>query len=197
MSALDTFNRAIEKIIEYVLLLLLGFFLCLILYQVLSRNLPVLPPIYWTEEFSRFAFQWTVMLGTALGVYHADHFVLDAFKRGSRLDRFTRYVREFVLVGIAIFFIVKGWEYAETGWRRTSTAAKMPMFYVYVTFFVCGVIMLLFKIQRIWMLLTQGLDAMEEALNSAPPEEIALREGDLDPQGPLRRKTPKNTNGEG
>ncbi|WP_305988817.1 TRAP transporter small permease [Roseibium sp. MMSF_3544] len=188
LRGLDTFNRGLEKVLEWVLLALLAFFLSLILYQIVSRNLPVLPPIYWTEEFSRFAFQWTIMLGTALGVYHSDHFVLDAFPKNSRMDRFTRYLREIVLVLIAIFFIWSGWEFAETGWRRRSTAAQLPMFWIYVCFFTAGVVMALFMLQRVLTLLTKGLDKMELELNSLPPEEIALREGDLDPDGPLRHK---------
>lgn len=187
-NALRRFNSGMERAIEFVLLLLLAFFLSLILYQVVSRNLPVLPPIYWTEEFSRFAFQWTIMLGTALGVYHADHFVLDAFPKNSRLDRIARRTREFVLFAIAIFFIVKGWEFAETGWRRKSTAAQLPMFWIYSSFFVCGVIMLVFKAERLWLLVTRGVDEMERELNSIPPEELALREGDMDPEGPLRKR---------
>ncbi|MGP1396692.1 MAG: TRAP transporter small permease [Inquilinaceae bacterium] len=185
---LDTLNRRLEKAIDLLLLVLLAFFLSLILYQVVSRNLPVLPPIYWTEEFSRFAFQWTVMLGTALGVYHSDHFVLDAFRPGSSLDRFSRYLRELVLLGIALFFLIKGWEFAETGWRRKSTAAQLPMFWIYVTFCAAGAIMILFSAQRLYLLATGGLHAMETTLNSLPPEELALREGDRDPQGPLRRR---------
>jgi len=186
LNGLDAVNRRVEKAIEWALLGLLGFFLCLILYQVISRNLPVLPPIYWAEEFSRFSFQWAIMLGTALGVYHSDHFVLDAFPQNSRMDRFTRYLREFVLVIIALFFIWSGWEFAETGWRRRSTAAQLPMFWIYACFFAAGVFMALFMLQRILTLLTKGLDTMEQELNSLPPEELALREGDLDPNGPLR-----------
>lgn len=170
---LGRFNRGLEKTIEFILLALLVGFLSLILYQVVSRNLPILPPVYWTEEFSRFAFQWTVMLGTALGVYHSDHFVLDAFTKGSRMDKLTRYLREFVLLGIALFLVIKGWEFAQTGWRRKSTAAHLPMFWLYVTFFTCGVIMISFKVERLWLMLRHGLDAMEQELNSLPADEKA------------------------
>ncbi|MCA0928240.1 TRAP transporter small permease [Ruegeria profundi] len=181
LRGLDAFNKWLEKVLEWVLLGLLGLFLSLILYQVVSRNLPVLPTIYWTEEFSRFSFQWAIMLGTALGVYHFDHFVLDAFPKNSRIDRFTRYSREIVLVIIAVFFIWSGWEFAETGWRRRSTAAQLPMFWVYVCFFASGVLMALFSLQRLLTLVTKGLDALEHELNASPPEEVALQESDAVP----------------
>ena len=169
-NILARLNRGLEKVIELILLFLLAFFLVLILYQVVSRNIPILPPIYWTEEFARFAFQWTVMLGTALGVYHSDHFVLEAFPRDSTMDRITRYLREFILLAIAIFFVTKGWEFAETGWRRKSTAAHLPMFWLYVTFFSCGVIMIIFKLQRLYLMFRYSLDTMEQQLNTFLPD---------------------------
>lgn len=180
LHSLNLINRGIEKALEWALLLLLGFFLCLIAYQVVSRNFPLLPPIYWTEEFSRFSFQWTIMLGTALGVLHSDHFVLDAFAKDSRMDRTTRRLREFVILVIAIFFIWSGWDFAQTGWRRHSTAANLPMFWIYVCFFASGVLMALFSAQRILMLLTKGLDAMERDLNTVPPEDLATQPEETD-----------------
>lgn len=188
LNRLDALNRRLEKTLELTLLALLGVFLCLIFYQVVSRNIPILPTVYWAEEFSRFSFQWAIMLGTALGVYHSDHFVLDAFPQNSKTDRFTRYLREVILLVIAVFFIWAGWEFADSGWRRKSTAAQLPMFWVYICFFTTGVLMLLFMLQRILTIATKGLDAMERELNSLPPEEIALREGDTDPDGPLRHQ---------
>ena len=79
LSALTRLNRVLEKILYALLLALLFGFIALIIYQILSRNLPLLPRLFWTEELSRFAFQWMIMLGTAVGVLHADHFVLEAF----------------------------------------------------------------------------------------------------------------------
>jgi hypothetical protein len=67
---------------------LLFAFVGLIAYQILSRNLLALPVIYWSEELARFSFQWSIAIGTALGVLHADHFVLHAFRPG-RLDSDT------------------------------------------------------------------------------------------------------------
>jgi len=173
---LGTFNTVLEKLIDLVLLGLLLFFLSLVSYQIVSRNFPIFPTIYWTEEFSRFSFQWMVLLGTALGVYRSDHFVLDAFPKHSFMGRLTRILREIVLMGIAVFFIVKGFEFAETGWRRRSTAAGLPMFYVYVTFFVGGIIMMTFQAQRLLILLTKGIDRLEAELNAQPPENVAVQD---------------------
>lgn len=164
-------NRKLERGLELTLLVLLFVFLSLILYQVASRNLPVLPPIYWTEELSRFSLQWTIMLGAAIGVYRSDHFVLDAFPQGWPIERFSRCAREFALLGIALFFVIEGWAFAETGWRRRSTAAQIPMFFVYAAFFVSGAFMLLFQIQRVALLLTRGIGALDDDLGSVLVDE--------------------------
>lgn len=192
LHGLHILNSRLEKVLEWLLLALLALFLILILYQVISRNFAVLPPIYWTEEISRFSFQWTIMLGTALGVYHSDHFVLDAFPKGSRIDIFCRYLREIVLLGIAVFLIVAGWEFAQSGWRRHSTAAQLPMFWIYVSFTVCGVLMALFMVERLLILATRGLKPMEELLNSAPAEEEAMLASEISPD-PVSSNKPRES----
>lgn len=85
LDLLARINRALEKLLHWVLLALLFGFIALIIYQIVSRNLPLLPRLYWTEEFSRFAFQWMIMLGTAIGVLHAG-----SLRAGSLSARFPR-----------------------------------------------------------------------------------------------------------
>ena len=46
LRGLDAINRRLEELLEWALLCLLALILSLILYQVVSRNLPVLPQIY-------------------------------------------------------------------------------------------------------------------------------------------------------
>ena len=97
-------------------------FVGLIAYQILSRNLSALPVIYWSEELARFSFQWSIAIGTALGVLHADHFVLHAFRPGRRADRLCRLIAELAMFGLALYLMIYGYEFADSGWHRTSTA---------------------------------------------------------------------------
>jgi len=177
-GALDRVNRGTERLLGAVLLALLGFFFLSVLYQILNRNLPALPNAYWTEELSRFAFQWMVLLGTAVGVLRNDHFVLEAFPRGSLAARLTTAVRELALFGIALVFLVQGYGFGIGGLNRTSTAVGLPMVYVYMAFTACGALMLLFCAQRLLGLALFGAEGMRTRLDAPGPEEAtAVQDG--------------------
>jgi len=165
-TALGRVNRQLERLLNGVLLLLLAGFIVLIVYQIVSRNLGFLPRLYWTEEMSRFAFQWMIMLGTAIGVLHADHFVLEAFPHGSRLDRVTRVIRDVACLTVGLIFIVFGQAFALSGFNRIASASQLPMVVTYSTFFVSGVLIALFSLQRLLLTMGQGVDAMERELNT-------------------------------
>ncbi|MAX33513.1 MAG: C4-dicarboxylate ABC transporter permease [Halomonadaceae bacterium] len=170
LHGLSRLNRLLERGLYLILLALLTGFIALIIYQIISRNLPLLPRLYWTEEFSRFAFQWMIMLGTAVGVLHADHFVLEAFPRGSRADLVTRWIRDLACLAVGIIFIVYGKDFALSGLRRHATASGLSMIYVYSVFLISGIFISLFSVQRLLHALYEGMDNMEAALNT--PSEI-------------------------
>ncbi|WP_081949049.1 TRAP transporter small permease [Litchfieldella xinjiangensis] len=180
LDALAWLNRVLERVLHVLLLALVFGFTLFIIYQVMSRNMPFMPRLYWTEEFSRFAFQWMVMLGAAVGVLHADHFVLEAFPRGSRADLATRVIRDLACLTLGIIFVYHGKEFALSGLRRNATASGLSMVYVYSAFMVSGVFIVLFSLQRLLHAVLHGWDAMEEALNT--PQEIdTLDTGDSEP----------------
>lgn len=170
IAALGRFNRGLERVLNVVLLMLLAGFIALILYQIASRNLGFLPTVYATEELSRFAFQWMILLGTAIGVLHADHFVLEAFARKSVMGRLTRTLRDLACLSVGIIFIVFGQGFAVSGFNRIASASQLPMVVTYSTFLVCGVLIVLFSLQRLLLSATQGLEAMERELDT--PSEI-------------------------
>lgn len=169
-TALGRVNRQLERLLHGVLLFLLASFIVLIVYQIVSRNLGFLPRLYWTEEMSRFAFQWMIMLGTAIGVLHADHFVLEAFPRGSRPDRMTRVIRDVACLTVGLIFVVFGQAFALSGFNRIASASQLPMVVTYSTFLVSGVLIVLFSLQRLLVTASQGVDAMESELDT--PSEL-------------------------
>ena len=190
LNVLSRANRALEKLLHWILLALLFGFIAMIIYQIVSRNLPLLPRLYWTEEFSRFAFQWMIMLGTAIGVLHADHFVLEAFPRGTRADRLTRWIRDLACLAVGVIFVVYGQEFAASGLRRSATASGLSMIFVYSAFMVCGLFIVLFALERLARAVLDGLDAMEAAMNTPDPVQEAIaaqQEHHLDLDAPQQR----------
>ena len=166
LSTLTRLNRVLEKALYAILLALLFGFIALIIYQIISRNLPLLPRLFWTEEFSRFAFQWMIMLGTVVGVLHADHFVLEAFPSGTRADQMTRWARDLACLVTGIIFVWFGKDFAISGLRRSATASGISMIYVYSVFTACGGFIILFSLERLLYAALHGMPAMEKVLNT-------------------------------
>ncbi|MHB0777231.1 TRAP transporter small permease [Halomonas sp. WWR20] len=166
LHGLSRLNRGLERVLNLLLLALLMSFILLVIYQIVSRNLPLMPRLYWTEEFSRFAFQWMIMLGTAIGVYHADHFVLEAFPRGTRADMATRLIRDLACLAVGVIFIYYGKDFALSGLRRKATASGLSMIYVYSAFTVSGIFIVLYSVERLLHTALHGMTAMESALNT-------------------------------
>ncbi|REC93608.1 TRAP transporter small permease [Kushneria indalinina] len=191
IAALGRFNRGIERALNVVLLLLLAGFILLILYQIASRNLGVLPTVHATEELSRFAFQWMIMLGTAIGVLHADHFVLEAFARHTWMGRLTRVLRDLACLSVGVIFIVFGQAFAASGFNRIASASQLPMVVTYSAFLVCGVLIVLFSLQRLLLGATRGMDVMEGELDTPSNiDETAPPTADIDTP-PTARNDPQ------
>ena len=166
LAGLDRLNRGIERVLVVLLLFLLFGFLTLVIYQLASRNLEVLPRAFWTEEMSRFLFQWMVMLGAAIGVLRADHFVLKALHPTNLIGRIAAWTREILMLLVAVAFVWFGYDFGISGLRRTSTAAQLPMIWVYSAFCVAGVLMVLFSLQRVLTMVQGGAADMERRLDN-------------------------------
>ena len=106
------------------------------------------------------------MLGTAVGVLHADHFVLEAFPSGTRADQMTRWARDLACLVTGIIFVWFGKDFAISGLRRSATASGISMIYVYSVFTACGGFIILFSLERLLYAALHGMPAMEKVLNT-------------------------------
>jgi TRAP-type C4-dicarboxylate transport system permease small subunit len=110
-----------------------------IFLQVLTRLLPkflgdwAILSLPWTEELSRFAFVWLLMLGASIGLYKQEHFSLTLFT--NLLSPSFRwwcellvYVLELVFIG---FLIRYGYLMSEMVWGQISPALGLRYAYVY------------------------------------------------------------------
>ena len=112
-----------------------------IFLQVVTRLLPkLLGPtaiisLPWTEELSRFAFVWLLMLGASIALYRQEHFALSlatnllpaALRWWSEL---LVYLLELVFIG---FLIRYGYLMSEMVWGQISPALGLRYTYVYAS----------------------------------------------------------------
>ena len=120
-----------------------------IVLQVFTRFLPKLLgdwaiiSLPWTEELSRFAFVWLLMLGASVGLYRKEHFSLTLFTNWLSPSlrwscELLVYVLELVFIG---FLIRYGYLMSEMVWGQISPALGLRYTYVYASVPVGAVLM--------------------------------------------------------
>jgi TRAP-type C4-dicarboxylate transport system permease small subunit len=129
-----------------------------IFLQVFTRLLPkffgdsAVISLPWTEELSRFAFVWLLMLGASVGLYKQEHFSLTLFT--DWLSPALRwwcellvYVMEFVFIG---FLIRYGYLMSEMVWGQISPALGLRYAYVYSSVPVGAALMAIHLAGNMW-----------------------------------------------
>jgi len=110
-----------------------------IFLQVLTRLLPkflgdwAVLSLPWTEELSRFAFVWLLMLGASVGLYRQEHFSLTLFT--NLLSPVLRWWCELAVYALELIFVVflirYGYLMSEMVWGQISPALGWRYAYVY------------------------------------------------------------------
>ncbi len=168
LRAFEYVERLLVILLNAAALAAFATFVILIVHQVVSRNIRAVPVILWTEEISRFSFMWMIMLGATIGVLHSDHFLIEIFGKDNRARVATIWLKELLLLVVAIFFILEGYQFGLTGARRISMAAGLPMTYVYMSFFVMGLFATFFCIHRLLILVNLGIAELDKFDDIAP-----------------------------
>lgn len=129
-----------------------------IFLQVLTRLLPrffgdwAIVSLPWTEELSRFAFVWLLMLGASVGLYRQEHFALtlltDVLPRvAQRWAELLVYLLELVFIGFLIWY---GYAMSEMVWGQISPALGLRYAYVYSSVPVGASLMALHVLGSMW-----------------------------------------------
>ena len=77
MKVINSIDRGLAKIEEFICLILLTAMICVVTLQVLNQAFLHIRTIVWTEEVSRILFVWSIMIGSSLAVRKGDHLTVD------------------------------------------------------------------------------------------------------------------------
>ena len=75
MKRFDMVEKAIVRLEERCVIVLMGAIVALMILQVLSRYV-FQNPVVWTDEVTRYSFVWLIMIGSAVGVHRGLHFTV-------------------------------------------------------------------------------------------------------------------------
>lgn len=142
------FFRGLEEQIGILLIYALIFFTALqVFFRYVMNN-----PLGWTEELARYVFIWSIFLGAAISARDRRHI---------RVELLQKYIPELglrtlkVFNGICIlaflaFIIPPAFRYAIYAYRLKAIASQIPMFFVYVSLPLCGLLIAIHYIHNLY-----------------------------------------------
>lgn len=148
----------IEKIINKVVLvvqLLAGIFFTNLflahMLRILLRNLIGIT-WFWIDGFSRLSFIWTIFLGATALYATDDHLVMDFFiaKMKPAAKQKLGFGINLAFLFLALVIIVYGMLVFKVRMRIPYTHWNVPTGYAYLAAPVCGILMLIFCVYKLW-----------------------------------------------
>jgi C4-dicarboxylate transporter DctQ subunit len=120
-----------------------------------SRYLPFMPSISWSEEVTRFAGIWAVFFVAGLGIRKGAHLGVDMLT--GRLPRPVRQASQvvvfFLMLAFCLLLLVSGVRLAAENTEQYSAALEWPMGWVYLCIPTGAALMIVEIVAILWRLL--------------------------------------------
>ncbi|OXS53612.1 hypothetical protein B1B00_21800 [Bacillus sp. DSM 27956] len=125
VKTLKTIGQGLEKLVMYLVLLLMAVLVALVFTQVVLRYV-FSSGMVWVEELDRYLFVWLMFLGIAMGVYKQRHIAITAV--ADRLKGWAKGIQILVHIITGSFFAVLCWQGIQfVQVNMTGTAAVLPI----------------------------------------------------------------------
>lgn len=129
---------------------LLTALLAMVTIQIVTRMLPFLPHVMWTEEIARFLLIWVVFLGASIGVREVTHFTVCLLPEPkSKIGLMIWDIGiQIAMITLAAIFTFRGWKYAKVMIWDISDIAQISMIWVGAAIPAFGILSLLFILEN-------------------------------------------------
>lgn len=153
----------IDRILEYVLVSLMGISVLNVLWQVITRFLMKNPSSY-TEEIARYLLIWIGLLGAAYGIGKKIHLAIDVLKQrlpDKKRLRIDILINSFVLLFSVMVMIIGGLYLVKLTFElhQISAALQLKLGYVYLALPLSGALMSFYSLLNIAGLVKNGKEA--------------------------------------
>jgi len=153
----------IDKILEFVLVCLMGISVLNVLWQVATRFILKNPSSY-TEEIARFLLIWIGLLGAAYGIGKKIHLAIDVLKQrlpDKQRLRIDILINSFVILFAVMVMIIGGIYLVNLTFElhQISAALQLKLGYVYLAVPLSGMLMSFYSLLNIVGLVKNGKEA--------------------------------------
>lgn len=162
-------RKVIDKIIEVLCTLIMGYMVLAVCWQVITRFI-LKNPSTLTEEILRYLLVWTTMVGGAYAYGRRKHLSINILTKklpftGQKILDIA--VQAIVIVFSIIVMIVGDMRLVETTSNQISAALHLPMPFVYASILVGGILIIFYALIFIF----EDLKAIAEYRANAPVAE--------------------------
>ena len=153
LSLLLKLNKLLIKLLEIMVILVIGFLVIDVLWGVFSRYI-LHNQSPWTEELATMLLIWVSLLGAAIGFIRKSHLGVDYFVNKMSLKKqvFGEIVVYLLIAFFAFFVMIYGGTRLVTltlKLGQVSPAMQLKMGYVYLAVPISGFFILIFSIETI------------------------------------------------
>ena len=141
-------RKVIDKIIEVLCTLIMGYMVLAVCWQVITRFI-LKNPSTLTEEILRYLLVWTTMVGGAYAYGRRKHLSINMltkklpYKQQKMLDIVIQII---VIVFAVVVMIMGGLHLVGTTSNQISAALHLPMPYVYASIPVGGILIIFYSL---------------------------------------------------
>lgn len=141
-------RKIIDKIIEIMCTLIMGYMVLAVCWQVITRFI-LKNPSTLTEEILRYLLVWTTMVGGAYAYGRRKHLSINILTK--KLPHNGQKILDIVIQAVIILFsvivmIMGGMRLVSTTSNQISAALRLPMPYVYASVVVGGVLIIFYSL---------------------------------------------------
>ncbi|WP_297335716.1 TRAP transporter small permease [Algoriphagus sp.] len=144
------FRQKIDRVISWMLILLMGLMVINVSWQVASRYL-LNNPSSFTDELARYMLIWIGMLGAAFVAGKNEHLAIDVFQEKLSVENRIRIqfiIRILILVFALLTMVIGGANlvYITFILDQTSAALRIPLAYVYGIIPASGLLVIFYQV---------------------------------------------------
>jgi TRAP-type C4-dicarboxylate transport system permease small subunit len=158
---IDTFMKRLLRLVQFLAGLLFTTVFTVNLLRILLRNLGGIT-WFWIDGFSRLTFIWTVFLGATALYATNDHLLMPYFvtRVKPQTKKWLDIIVNLGFLVLAGVLIIYGTLVFKVRLRIPYTAWHFSTGYAYLAVPVCGLLMLLFCLHKLWQFARRGNDTL-------------------------------------
>ncbi|MEO7401279.1 MAG: TRAP transporter small permease [Polaromonas sp.] len=162
------FPRFAIRLVEYLLVLLLGVMVVLVFGNVVLRY-GFNSGIVFSEEVSRFLFMWITLIGTLVAMHDGAHLGMNSVIAALSVagQRVARFASDLLMLVCCVLLADGTWKQVVIGMDDMAPVTGIPMGLVFSALLICSGGIALMLLHSLWRQVTGRMPASELAASNA------------------------------